>query len=78
DLSTDPHELRNLALDPAHQDTLERLRVEYRQWRIRTGEKAPGLRTPDEFDRVTGTPTPARIRPRWSKAKMIKEGVLLP
>ena len=78
DLSTDPHELRNLALDPSHQDTLERLRVEYRQWRIRTREKAPKLRTPDEFDRVTGTPTPARIRPRWSKAKMIKEGVLLP
>ena len=78
DLSTDPHELRNLALDPAHQDTLERLRVEYRQWRIRTREKTPGLRTPDEFDRVTGTPTPARIRPRWSKAKMIKEGILLP
>ena len=78
DLATDPHELNNLARDPTHQDTLERLRAEHRQWRIRTGEKTPRLRTPDEFDRVTGTPTPARIRPRWSKAKMIKEGVLLP
>ena len=78
DMVTDPHELNNLALDPAHEDTLARLRAEHRQWRTRTGEKTPRLRTPDEFDRVTGTPTPARIRPRWSKARMIKEGVLLP
>jgi len=78
DLTTDPYELNDLARDPAHLDTLERLRAEYKHWRIRTREKAPRLRTPDEFDRVTGAPTPARIRPRWSKAKMIEEGVLLP
>ncbi|MED5419444.1 MAG: heparan N-sulfatase, partial [Verrucomicrobiota bacterium] len=78
DLTTDPHELNDLARDPAHQDTLERLRAEYKQWRLRTREQIPRLRTPDEFDRVTGKPTPARIRPRWSKAKMIEEGVLLP
>ncbi len=78
DLATDPHELNNLARNPAHQDTLERLRAEYKQWRLRTREQIPRLRTPDEFDRVTGKPTPARIRPRWSKAKMIEEGVLLP
>mgnify|MGYP002525573120 CR=1 FL=1 len=76
--ATDPHELNNIARDPAHLDTLERLRAEYKHWRIRTREQIPKLRTPDEFDRVTGKPTPARIRPRWSKAKMIKEGILLP
>lgn len=78
DIKADPHELKNLAGLPAHKDTLERLRAEYRQWRVRTHEKTPRLRTPDEFDRVTGKPTPARIRPRWSKQKMIEEGILLP
>lgn len=78
DLKTDPFELKNLAADPAHQDTLARLRALHQQWRLRTKERIPKRRTPDEFDRVTGKPTPARIRPRWSKAQMIKEGVLLP
>ena len=78
DLAEDPFELKNLASDPAHEDTLDRLRIEYREWRRRTSDRLPARRTPDEFDRVTGTPTPARIRPRWSKEKMIKEGVLLP
>ena len=78
DTQKDPHELNNLAGDPAYQDTLARLRAEHQQWRRRTQEKIPKRRTPDEFDRVTGKPTPARIRPRWSKAKMIAEGVLLP
>ena len=78
DLNIDPHELTNLADLPSHRDTLLRMRAEYRQWRITTGEKNPRLRTPDEFDRDTGKPTPARIRPRWSKQKMIEEGILLP
>ena len=78
DLNLDPFELRNLVHDPAHKDTLERLRIEYREWQRRTKHKLPSRRTPDEFDRVTGRPTPARIRPRWSKKKMIKEGVLAP
>ncbi|NIP93866.1 MAG: hypothetical protein GWO24_10590, partial [Akkermansiaceae bacterium] len=74
----DPFELVNLADDPAFSDELERLRIEYREWRRRTGDHLPARRTPDEFDRVTGAPTPARIRPRWSKAKMIREGILAP
>ena len=78
DLASDPHEIRNLAADPAHQETLQRLRARYEAWRMRTADRLPGRRTPDEFDRVTGKPTPARIRPRWPKAKMIREGVLLP
>ena len=75
-MHNDPYELKNLVSDPAHQETLLRLRAEHKAWQMRTADKLPGRRTPDEFDRVTGTPTPARIRPRWSKAKMIKEGVL--
>ena len=78
DLASDPYEVKNLAQDPAHQETLKRLRAKYEAWRTRTRDRLPARRTPDEFDRVTGKPTPARIRPRWSKAKMIKEGVLAP
>ncbi len=78
DLKSDPYEVTNLALDPGHQKTLQRLRDRYEAWRMRTGDRFPARRTPDEFDRVTGKPTPARIRPRWSKARMIREGVLLP
>jgi hypothetical protein len=35
-------------------------------------------RTLDEFDRLTGIATDARVRPRRSKAQMIKEGMLEP
>jgi len=78
ELTKDPFELHNLAADPAYRDTLDRLRVEYQQWQRLTKVRRPAWRTPDEFDRKTGAPTPARIRPRWSKAKMIREGVLAP
>jgi arylsulfatase A-like enzyme len=78
DLAADPYELTTLAADPAHLDTLQRLRAEYEAWQRRTGDALPARRTPDEFDRLTGAPTPARIRPRWSKARMIEEGVLPP
>jgi len=37
-----------------------------------TNDYIPKVRTPDDFDRRTGKPTPARIRPRPSKAVMIK------
>lgn len=78
DLKIDPFELKNLAGDPAHRDALERLRAEHKLWERNTKDLLPKRRTPDEFDRETGRPTPARIRPRWSKAKMIKEGILAP
>jgi arylsulfatase A-like enzyme len=35
DLEADPHETRNLAADPAHRATLERLRVRWREY-VRT------------------------------------------
>lgn len=38
DLSRDPHEVRNLAADPAHRGTLERLRAEHVRWQRETGD----------------------------------------
>ena len=70
DLAADPHELTNLAEDPAHAEVLENLRAELAAWRRRTADPAPPLRSPDEFDRTAGTPLPARARPRSDKATM--------
>lgn len=36
DLETDPHEINNLAADPAHKETLERLRQAHLNWSSRT------------------------------------------
>lgn len=38
DLSADPHELNNLAGDPAHADALKQLRQKVQQWRKEQGE----------------------------------------
>lgn len=38
DLSRDPHEVRNLAADPAHRRTLERMRAEHLRWQRETGD----------------------------------------
>lgn len=72
DLQVDPYEMKNLATDPDHAETLKRLRFALEQWQNQTMDLPPKVRTPDEFDRETGIPTPARIRPRPSKAEMKK------
>lgn len=70
DTQADPFEMSNLAADEAHAAELERLQAALEEWSERTGDYLPTKRTPDEFDRVTGDPTPARIRPRPSKMDM--------
>ena len=70
DLAADPHELTNLADDPAHAGTLKTLREELDAWRAETHDPDPPLRSPDEFDREAGTVLPARARPRGDKATM--------
>jgi N-sulfoglucosamine sulfohydrolase len=72
DLQIDPYEMKNLATDPDYAETLKRLRFALEQWQNQTMDLPPKARTPDEFDRETGIPTPARIRPRPSKAEMKK------
>ena len=78
DTLSDVHEIKNLADDPKYGEHLERLRNALQAWEKRTGDAPPSLRTADEFDRVTGKPTAARRRPRWSKEKMVAEGLVAP
>ena len=78
DTIDDPHELTNLAGDPAHAVVLETLRAAFRAWEQKTGDSVPDLRTADEFDRETGIPTAARIRPRWDRERMVEAGLVAP
>src|SRR5690606_6490041 len=66
----DPHELTNLAGDERYAPLLRAMRAALDDWTARTGDVKPARRTPDEFDRLTGLPTPARVRPRPSKLEM--------
>ena len=68
----DPYELNNLVGRRAYKTIFEKHREILQDWRIATHDNIPTVRTPDEFDRQTGGVTPARIRPRPSKAEMKK------
>ena len=70
DTRLDPHELENLADDERFAPVLRAMRAALADWEEKTGYYPPERRTPDEFDRLTGLPTPARIRPRPSKKQM--------
>ena len=70
DTQNDPYELNNLAADPAHEKVLAEHRQALNDWAARTADYMPSKRTPDEFDRETGEPTSARVRPRPSKQNM--------
>ena len=70
DLAADPHELRNLAGEPALAGTVEALRGELVRWQRETRDPMPGVRARDEFDRETGEPLPTRQRPRPTKQQL--------
>ncbi len=70
DLKYDPDELHNLAYDMGSKAVLDDMRTALEEWREETADFVPSVRTPDEFDRETGQPTDARIRPRPSKQEM--------
>ncbi len=70
DLRLDPHELKNLAGDERYAPLLRAMRAALADWEAKTDDAKPERRTPDEFDRLTGLPTPARVRPRPSKQEM--------
>ena len=72
DMVNDPNELVNLAENPAYQDQLNSMRGKLKEYRTKTSDYLPKNRTPDDFDRQTGLPTEHRIRPRPSKAEMMK------
>ena len=69
-LDQDPHELNNLIGDPAYTRVIAEHREALTSWKNRTHDLVPTFRTADEFERETGKVTPARIRPRPSKAEM--------
>lgn len=73
DVLADPFELNNLAGDPAYSDQIEQHRLALEAWSQETGFRIPKNRTPDEFDRATGQPTEARIRPRHDKKWFIEK-----
>ncbi len=50
----DPHQLHNLARDPAYARPLEHLRQLQQQWTNETRDDPPPNLTPDGFDRITG------------------------
>ena len=70
DTEADPHELHNLADDPHHAATLEGLRKALREWQRATDDRVPRARTPDEFDRETGTSLPTRSFERKPPAEL--------
>lgn len=78
DCQNDPHEIDNLANDPTHSQKLTELRSALDTWIHLTRDYTPKLRTADEFDRTTGAPTAARVRPRKSRAEMVAGGLAAP
>lgn len=78
DTQEDPHELNNLAGDPEFEKVRAKMAQQLDSWAKRTGDYVPSQRTADEFDRVTGKPTPARVRPRLSKKEMQEKGLVAP
>jgi len=62
DVSTDPHQLNNLAANPQHKKQLQKLRKLMDQWQRRTGDTTPSLdkATPDRHDRKTAKRPPKR------------------
>jgi hypothetical protein len=54
------------------------MRAALKDWEEKTKDTVPELRTADEFDRVTGLPTDARVRPRLSKEEMVEKGLVAP
>ncbi|MEO0415145.1 MAG: sulfatase [Verrucomicrobiota bacterium] len=78
DTKNDPFELENLIENADYGSVILAMRAALKDWETRNEDSAPELRTADEFDRVTGLPTPARVRPRLDKATMVEKGLVAP
>jgi len=78
DTRLDPHETNNLVDDDRYAPLLRAMRAALGEWEKRTDDRVPDLRTADEFDRETGLPTDARVRPRLSKEEMVEKGLVAP
>ncbi len=56
DIEKDPHELTNLAADPAYASQLAELQMRLDVWQKETDDRKPPQRRDDGFDRETGQP----------------------
>jgi N-sulfoglucosamine sulfohydrolase len=63
DTESDPHELRDLALDPRSSSSLRDLREALAIWRLETGDWTPAMPRADEFDRASGEKLLPRTEP---------------
>ncbi|MGE0144851.1 MAG: sulfatase-like hydrolase/transferase [Planctomycetota bacterium] len=72
DLSIDPHEITDLANDPAHAPRIESMLARMREWQTSVADRAPlqpARRLPQLID-LTGHPrAPDRFQPEWIRAK---------
>lgn len=58
DTQADPHQVANLAGDPAFSPVEKRLAEALERWMDQTGDSVPNDISPDTFDRETGNPLP--------------------
>lgn len=70
DVDADPLELNNLVGNPDYETELVKHRALLDNWMTETADFIPSIRTPDEFDRLTGERLPVRERPRKTKKEM--------
>lgn len=74
DVDADPMELNNLAYHADYRDVLDEHRQALDAWILDTNDFVPSIRTPDDFDRMTGARLPTRERPRRSKKELYGHG----
>jgi len=73
DTDADPHQIHNLAADPAHRATLERMRRTLREWLLKTRD-AGFLTEPQVWERIGSAGTPldlAREDARYPLARLL-------
>jgi len=73
DSEADPHQIRNLAADPAHRATLEKMRRTLREWLLTTHD-AGFLTEPQVWERIGTTGTPfdlARDEAKYPFARLL-------
>ena len=76
DLREDPHETRNLAADPQHQATVERLLGLMKRWQARVGDTlalATDKPKPKEIDLTGRERKPDKWQPAWIRKKYFGE-----
>lgn len=72
DLEADPHEMRDVAADPANAETVKELWAELERWQAATGDRAPltaKKKQSAEIDLTGRKRKPDRHQPEWIRKK---------